>query len=152
MTPYFESYYERLDALHVDMVGIVRGLSPRALDWKAGPEMNSLTVLVVHVTGAERYWINDVAGQSRSERVRSQEFEAANWTDEELESRLAHVLESSRQTLAGLTVDALAEERLSWRDGKSYTVAWALNHALEHTAIHLGHMQIGKQLWRQSTR
>jgi ankyrin repeat protein len=28
-------------------------------------------------------------------------------------------------------------------------VAWCLAHALEHTALHLGHMQITRQLWEQ---
>jgi len=28
-------------------------------------------------------------------------------------------------------------------------VAWALLHALDHTAQHLGHMQITRQLWDQ---
>ena len=44
---------------------------------------------------------------------------------------------------------------LTWRDIKVrykqavLGVAWALLHALEHTAIHLGHMQIMRQLWEQ---
>jgi len=28
-------------------------------------------------------------------------------------------------------------------------VAWALAHALEHTALHLGHIQIGRELWQE---
>ena len=28
-------------------------------------------------------------------------------------------------------------------------LTWCLAHALEHTALHLGHMQIMRQLWRQ---
>ena len=35
------------------------------------------------------------------------------------------------------------------RDGKKYTVAWALGHALEHTAIHVGHIPMLKQLWKE---
>jgi hypothetical protein len=28
-------------------------------------------------------------------------------------------------------------------------IAWSLLHALEHTALHLGHMQLTRQLWEQ---
>jgi hypothetical protein len=31
-------------------------------------------------------------------------------------------------------------------------VGWALLHALEHTAIHLGHIQITQQLWDQKNK
>jgi hypothetical protein len=27
------------------------------------------------------------------------------------------------------------------------TAGWALNHALAHTALHIGHAQITRQLW-----
>jgi len=27
-------------------------------------------------------------------------------------------------------------------------VAWAILHALEHTGIHLGHIQVTQQLWQ----
>jgi hypothetical protein len=29
------------------------------------------------------------------------------------------------------------------------TVAWAVLHAVDHTALHLGHIQITRQLWEQ---
>ncbi len=40
-------------------------------------------------------------------------------------------------------------KRTDPRDGREYTVAWALFHALEHTALHLGQMQLTRQLWEQ---
>ena len=33
--------------------------------------------------------------------------------------------------------------------GREFTGAWCLAHALEHTALHLGQMQITRQLWEQ---
>ena len=46
-----------------------------------------------------------------------------------------------------LSVEDLSNQRISERDGKPYTIAWALLHALEHTGIHLGHLQILRQMW-----
>ena len=37
-------------------------------------------------------------------------------------------------------------------DAREFTVAWCLLHALEHSAVHLGHMQIVRQLWEMSDR
>jgi len=34
-------------------------------------------------------------------------------------------------------------------DDRSITVAWALNHALEHVALHAGNMQITRHWWEQ---
>jgi hypothetical protein len=45
-----------------------------------------------------------------------------------------------------MTLDDLGELRTGSRDSRTYSVAWALLHALEHTAIHLGHAHIGRQL------
>jgi hypothetical protein len=45
-----------------------------------------------------------------------------------------------------LNVDELAGTRLSPRDGREYSVTWSIAHVIEHTALHLGHIQITKQL------
>lgn len=46
-----------------------------------------------------------------------------------------------------LTILADYTERLQ----ALHTVAWRLAHALEHTALHLGHMEITRQLWEQNS-
>jgi hypothetical protein len=51
--------------------------------------------------------------------------------------------------LEKLTLKDLETLSISPRDGRKLTVAWALAHALEHTALHAGHMQIMRQLWEQ---
>jgi hypothetical protein len=53
----------------------------------------------------------------------------------------------TRSVLERLTVDHLAEEHVSPRPDQNFTVAWALSHALEHTALHTGHIQLTRQLW-----
>jgi uncharacterized damage-inducible protein DinB len=92
MHEFFEAYYDRLQSLHKDIAKSISGLSTEALDWIPGPGMNSLAVLVAHLTGAERYWIGDVAAQDPSGRVRASEFKIQGWEAADLQTRLDQTL------------------------------------------------------------
>ncbi len=142
-------YFERLQTLHRHLGESIDGLPATALDWIPGPEMNSLAVLIVHLTGAERYWIGDVAGQEPSGRNREAEFTAGGLQAAMLQERLDDTLEHSRRVLERLTLEDLTASRVAVRDGRDCTVAWALFHALEHAGIHLGHVQLVRQLLEQ---
>ena len=111
--------------------------------------MNSINVLVTHVAGAERYWIGDLVGQDSSDRVRATEFEVVGLTANALTQRLDEVLAHSEQILAQLSLDELDLMRHSPQNNRDFSVAWCLLHALEHTAVHVGHLQIMRQLWLQ---
>ena len=149
MHEYFTAYLESLSNLHEDLSTAIAGLPLAGLEYIPGAGMNSLTVLISHTAGAERYWIGDVAGQDNSDRIREKEFQAAGLDAAALQELLERTLDHSRATINNLTLFDLKKMRLSARDGRFYSVAWALNHALEHTALHLGHVQIGRQLWEQ---
>ncbi len=147
MLAWLDAYLERLQELHADMGRAIEGLPPGALDWVPGPQMNSLAVLVVHTTGAERYWIGEVVAGEPSGRDRPAEFRAFGLDEAALKARLQGMLAYVRGMLEGLTVEDLEAARISPRDGRRFSVAWALLHALEHTAIHLGHAQMLRQMW-----
>lgn len=140
---------ERLRLLHNEMKQAIEDLPQEALDWVPGPDINSLSVLVMHTAGAERYWIGDVIGRDDSGRVREAEFQVKGLNAETLEDRLDEVFSHSQGVLAELNLGDLESIRTSSRDSRKVTVAWSLAHALEHTALHLGHMQIIRQLWDQ---
>jgi uncharacterized damage-inducible protein DinB len=146
---FFEEYLDRLEALHGHIERAIEGLSQAALDWAPGPDMNSLGVLVIHVAGAERYWVGDVVARDPSGRDRDAEFRAYGLDAATLRNRLRDALAHSRGVLENLTLQDLETPRTSPRDGKQFTIGWALAHALEHTALHAGHMQIMRQLWEQ---
>lgn len=152
MQQFFADYLDRLQDLHAGIADAIDSLPLAALDWVPGPDMNSLSVLVVHLTGAERYWIGDVAAREPSGRDRPAEFRAQGLEGGALARRLSDSLAYCRGVLESLTLQDLAAPRTSPRDGRTFTVGWALAHALEHTALHLGHIQITRQLWdeRQS--
>jgi uncharacterized damage-inducible protein DinB len=151
MEIFFNAYLDCLEKLHAGFAQALDGLPSDALDWCPGPEMNSITRLVVHTAGAERYWIGDVAGKDPSGRERSAEFRAQGLDASALHSRMAAALEHSRGVLEKLRLADLNSLHVSTRDGQMVAVGWALAHALEHTALHLGHIQITRQLWEQKS-
>ena len=140
-----------LEKSHNSIKQAIEGLPPEALDWTPAPGANSMGVLVVHVVGAQRYWIGTVAGGGPFERDREAEFSARAMTAEQLAALLDEALAESRATLAQITPLHLDEVRTAPRDGRPVTVAWALFHALEHTALHAGHIEVTRDVWAQRT-
>ena len=150
MQTFFNEYLKILQNCHKDIHDAMEGLPPAALDWTPGPDTNSIGVLVFHLTGAERYWIGDVAAQDPSERDRDAEFRVHDLSADVLKKRLTDNLEYTRTALEKFTLQDLETIRVSARDGREFTMAWTLLHALEHTALHLGQIQLTRQLWEQS--
>ncbi len=138
--------------LHSTVESIIDELPQAALSWTPGLDMNSPCVLIVHLAGAEQYWIGNVVGRDPSERDRDAEFQVQGLNAEALKVRLGKTLTHSREVLTTLTLEDLEKKRVSPRDGREFTVGWALTHALEHTALHVGHLQITQQWWKQQMR
>src|SRR5687767_9370994 len=136
MQTFFQDYLNLLQACHNDILEALEGLPPAALDWTPGQEMNSISVLVFHLTGSTRYWIGDIAAQEASNRDRDAEFRVSDVEVDVLKRRLADNLEYARNTLNKFTVEDLQTTRESSRNGRTFTVGWALLHALEHVTLH----------------
>jgi len=149
MQPFFTDYLNNLQELHDEIRKAIRDIPQDALDWNFGADTNSLNVLIIHLTGAERYWIGDVIAGESSGRDRDAEFKVKGLTESELLQRLSATEDYLRMALETLSLKALEEKRTSPRNGREITVGWALGHALKHTALHLGHIQIMRQLWEQ---
>ena len=149
MQTFFTNYLNNLQELHDEIRNAVKGLPQTALDWVSDSDMNSLNILVVHLTGAERYWIGDVIAGEPSGRDRESEFKVQGLSADELIQRLSENEAYIQKALETFTLQELDEKRISPRNGREVTVGWALCHALKHTALHLGHIQIMRQLWEQ---
>lgn len=149
MESFLADLSERLGHLHAVIDRSLSGLPDEALDWAPGEDMNSLAVLLAHTLGAERYWVGDVAGQAPSGRDRDAEFRTRGVGVVAFMARAGEVLAHSQAVIARLSASELAEQRVAPLFGQHVTVAWALFHALEHTALHAGHMEITRQLWEQ---
>jgi uncharacterized damage-inducible protein DinB len=149
MQTFFKDYLSLLQDCHKGILEALEGLPPAALDWTPGPDMNSISILVFHLTGAERYWIGDIAAQDPTERDRDAEFRVHGVEMDVLKKRLSNNLEYARIVLDKMNIQDLETTRTS-ANGREFTVAWALLHALDHATLHLGQIQITRQLREQS--
>ena len=70
---------------------------------------------------------------------------------QELESRLNESLGNAELVLNQLEMDDLKTVRKDPRNGREVSVASALAHALKHTALHLGHIELTREIWLQKS-
>ena len=151
MKPFYEILYGRFHELHLELEKALDALPEEALDWVPVLGMNSASVLITHLTGAERFLIGDVVMGEPSNRDRDAEFKAHGLSRQDLQGRLALTDAYIRVAFENLSLADLETERLNPRHGKMVSTAWAILHALEHAGIHLGHIEMTVQLWHQRT-
>jgi len=115
------------------------------------PESNTAFVLATHLIGSAEYWVLELAGGSDVQRDRLSEFRATG-TGAEVAARYERWLAAMQELLHTLSDErldqpvsvparyhpALAEEPMTVRD--------ALLHAVEHCALHQGHLELTRQL------
>jgi len=142
-----------LEATRLEVARIVRESPLEALNWQPAPEANSLFAIAAHVAGAERFWIGEVVGRQPAKRDRDAEFQAHCETEADREAlleRLAEVGRTSWQALSRLPLPQLLDaERRTARE-RQVTVLWCVLHILEHNSLHLGHMELTRQMWEQA--
>lgn len=149
MHPIFTEYMKLLEALHGDFEKSIAGLPVEALDWIPGKDMNSLGVLIVHTAGATRFLVGDVGAGIPSNRDREAEFKVSGLDEAALKTRLSENRDFVRGVLERLAPDDLTQTRFIADRNRTYVIAEAIFHALDHTALHVGHAQITRQLWDQ---
>ncbi len=146
-----ENYVQRIEDLRAQVRSLLDGLPREALNWRPiedseGQVTNSLAVLAAHVAGAEHFWIGEVVGGYPATRVREAEFATVATEAGELLRRLDAVAEETRQVLSAL--DPAELDRTREVRGRTAVVRWCILHVIDHTALHLGHMQLTYQLWK----
>ncbi len=129
----------------------IRGLSDEAANWRPlAKDTNSIYAILCHLTGAESHWIGQVIGGEAVDRDREAEFRASGHLSEIMDLR-EKIGRTSERILSSLSASQLGESRvLTLSTGTStYTVRWCILRVLTHCAIHLGHIQLTRQLWEQ---
>jgi len=147
MLTFYADYLNNMQELHEDIKNALEGLPPEALDWSPKPGVNSITVLIVHLTGSQRFLFGEVIGGQDIHRDRDAEFRAKGLAPDVLKQRLDDNLtyiagELERLTLADLETKCMFRNR-------EVTFGWVIGHSLKHTATHLGHIQVMRDLWGQ---
>ena len=149
MRKFYEGMLEHLKALHTEALKGVDSVPAEALDWVPGPDMNSISVLIMHFTGSERYWVGDVVRGDPSFRNRDAEFATKGMDAAALRQRILDLDAYEAKALDDLKIRDLDSFKVAPKDGRSVTVGWALLHAIQHTAVHIGHIEILTQQWKQ---
>ena len=150
MNPELEHYLHMIEDLRGQVRDLIADLPAEALNWRPLPEaedhaVNSLAVLAAHVAGAEHFWIAEVIGGYPATRDRPAEFAMHVDDPDNLLQRLDEVGVETQDVFSRLTEEDLDGMREAW--DKPVSVRWGILHVIDHTALHLGHMQITYQLW-----
>lgn len=152
MLPIYAAMFNHLELYHRQLIEILASVPAEALDWSPSAEVNSLTVLITHICGAQRYWVGSASLASMLPRNRPSEFETTGLNTNTLKADLEFTLNYCKQILSQLTLDDLDYACAVLREGQPVTVSWALVHAVQHTALHVGHAQLMAQFWQHSAK
>jgi uncharacterized damage-inducible protein DinB len=115
------------------------------------PESNSAFVLATHLIGSAEYWVLEMAGGRDVQRDRLSEFRATG-TGAELEARYERwiaAMQELMQTLPDEQLDQIANVSAQYHppsEDRPMTVRDCLLHAVEHCALHQGHLELTRQL------
>jgi uncharacterized damage-inducible protein DinB len=145
-----QSYLQLIEDLRSQVGNLIADLPAEALNWRPleGSEdhaTNSLAVLATHVAGAEHFWIAEVIGGRPATRQREAEFAIQATDPAELRRLLERTgVETTEVFSALLPVDL---DGMRQAHERTVPVRWAILHVIDHTALHLGHMQLTYQLW-----
>ncbi len=115
-------------------------------------DVNTFFALATHTVGAGEFWILEAAGGRSMDRDRLAEFRSVG-SLEQLRARYDRWLTESAEIFATIddaTLASIYERPANPERGMSEarrSRAECIAHALEHTAVHLGHLQLQRQLW-----
>ena len=74
MQTFYADCLNNFQELHDDVAKTIEGLPLEALDWSPRIGVNSITVLIVHLTGSEKFLFGEVIGGQDVHRDRDAEF------------------------------------------------------------------------------
>ncbi len=159
MTPFARAYEYQLRNVVNDLLATLEGIPDDAFNtWKpvaaveGGHAMNTFAALAIHAVSAGEFMTLHAVGGQPSQRNREAEFEASG-SLAEVTARYERWLDDVHRLMAGFTDADLDRgsfsERYTERGWKSAEI---LLHALDHTALHAGHLQVQRQLWEAERR
>ena len=122
----------------------LEGLDDEQIRWQPAPTANSLGVIVVHLGYAERLWFRAIfAGEPMDMGWRDDMFTLPDgWSAAE-----AIAFYRGEIALADAVLDrAPSFDEPSKGEFRPTTLRWVVNHMIEETARHAGHMDITREL------
>ncbi|MFC1860610.1 DinB family protein [Chloroflexota bacterium] len=146
-----QGYLTELGILKEQIREAIQNLNDEAVNWRPLlKDTNSIYAILCHLVGSEEYWVRQVIGGESIDRDREAEFRASGHVSEIID-RWERIGKISKNILNNLGSPQLGESRTLTRATGvvSYTVRWSILHIISHYAIHLGHIQLTRQLWEQ---
>ena len=147
-----ETYSRQLRSLLERVCAGLEGLSEAQLNWWPPIDgANSAYVIAAHTLGNARAWVLGIACGQPIERDRPAEFRSAGSYAELVASarQLSGEIESVLAALTALALDRrLVPPKSLWGEGevREISVRQALIQVVEHASIHLGQLQITRDL------
>jgi hypothetical protein len=154
MSAFTRAYELQMRALVHDLFATLDGIPEDAFNtWKpaaardGGHEMNTFAAITIHTLSAAEFMTLHAVGGALSNRNREAEFEATG-NRNELQVQYARWLDALHLMLSTFTDADLDNTTYSERyNERGWKTAEVLLHALDHTALHVGHLQVQRQLW-----
>jgi len=144
------NYLGRMEDLRGQVSGLIAELPAEALNWrptegKNDHTTNTLAILTAHIAGAEHFWVAEVIGGLPATRDREAEFTTVATSPSDLIQLLDNTALETREVFSTINESDLNGNRRA--GDRIVPVRWCLLHVVDHTSLHLGHMQITYQLW-----
>jgi len=142
MDSFVEPHLHALEDLTRQVVETVTPLDDEQINRTVAGLQNSVGILLRHMAGSERYWIGEVAGGRPAHRNRDSEFGHEPLRKSELLAELERVTALSREVIGGISRDDLMTlVDVQRTKVVKETKAFALMHATQHLAYHLGQLR-----------
>lgn len=153
MSTELETYRRELTLVLGRVCRLLDGLTASELNWRPpAPEANSLYVIATHVLGNAEAWVLGIICGQHVHRDRDAEFRASGTDPRPLIERTQRLSEEMSRALQALPPSALEETRrpapplLGIGPAEDLTVRQALMRVLVHALMHVGQMQITRDL------
>jgi hypothetical protein len=153
MHPELAAYDESIRDRLRQIVAAVDGLSSNQLNWRPpAREANSVYALAAHAIGNARAWTLGIAAGRPMGRDRPGEFASSGDDAAKLRHEAAQLLDEITAAFAGLSPSQLdrrlVPDQELWGEGPPHEISVrdAIVQVIEHASLHLGHIQLTRDL------
>jgi uncharacterized damage-inducible protein DinB len=153
-----DGYRRQIQSLLGRVCACLEGLSETQLNWRPPVRgANSAYVIAAHTLGNARAWVLGIACGWPVERDRPAEFQASGPDAADLTVQARRLSDDIDAALAALAPSALDQRVLPPKslfgegEPREGSVREALLHVVEHASLHLGQLQITRDLALQES-
>jgi hypothetical protein len=155
VTAELRAYRESIDTCLGRVCAHLEASQPKELNWRPPADgANSVYAMAAHIAGNARAWALGIACGVDLRRDRPGEFASAGDDPAALIARISELnteIERALEALDPARLDVrLVPSQELWGEGppREISVRGAILEVIEHAWLHLGHIQLTRDLWR----